>query len=119
MRRRRHYELEPDVPAWEAHNWIAYGDPRIKCRRYQMSVTPDDGRGHTELEIWVIHCGHPTAVWPYYGEAYFADTMFLGPTGRGFQYLDDAKDALWTAYYRHVEAGGDPGYPMKIPSPFG
>lgn len=41
----------------------------------------------------VIHCGHPTALWPYYivrpdGE------MILAPSNHGFQHVADAKKAV-------------------------
>jgi hypothetical protein len=38
----------------------------------------------------VIHCGHPTALWPYYIVTPAGETV-LAPSGRGFRYLAVAK----------------------------
>jgi hypothetical protein len=40
----------------------------------------------------VRHCGHPTALWPYYGETPDG-RMILAPSGRGFPTLNDAQAA--------------------------
>lgn len=42
---------------------------------------------------WVTHCGHPTALWPYYGVSPNG-TMLLAPNGRGFRHLREAKAAV-------------------------
>ena len=41
----------------------------------------------------VRHCGHPTALWPYYGVRPDG-TMILSSSGRGFTRLDEAKQAV-------------------------
>ena len=38
----------------------------------------------------VIHCGHPTALWPYYIVTPTGETVFA-PNGRGFKHLAAAK----------------------------
>jgi hypothetical protein len=40
----------------------------------------------------VLHCGHPTALWPYYGLKPDG-RMILAPNGRGFRFLKDALSA--------------------------
>jgi hypothetical protein len=44
---------------------------------------------------WLVrHCGHPTALWPYYGVPPGGGDMLLAPNGRGFQKLVHAQDAV-------------------------
>ena len=39
--------------------WHAYGDSKHKCsRRHHLAPSP----------YWIIHCGHPTAHYPWYIE---------------------------------------------------
>jgi len=65
--------------------WIRYGTrPGVRYR-------------YGQTDYWVVHCGHPTALWPYYGQAPDGQ-MILTPTGRGFQYLKDAKAAVEAVY---------------------
>jgi hypothetical protein len=43
---------------------------------------------------WVVHhCGHPTAIWPYYGVSP-EGRMLLAPNGRAFGLLLDAQEAV-------------------------
>ncbi len=102
MIRRMSHDMIPEeelakLPRMTSENWTAYGDPAIKGRRYRLAIA-DVG----DVDVWVLHCGHPTALWPYYIEAFFADKMILAPNGSGFQYLRDAKLAAWKAYWEHV-----------------
>lgn len=60
----------------------------MKWERY--GVRPGVRYELTGTGWWVIHCGHPTALWPYYVESP-AGEMILAPSGRGFQFLKDAK----------------------------
>jgi hypothetical protein len=41
----------------------------------------------------IRHCGHPTALWPYYGTTPGGETI-LAPNGRGFGHLADAQAAM-------------------------
>jgi hypothetical protein len=41
----------------------------------------------------VRHCGHPTALWPYYGQTPRTD-LLTAPNGRGFQTLNQAQAAV-------------------------
>jgi hypothetical protein len=44
---------------------------------------------------WVVrHCGHPTALWPYYGVPPGGGEMLLAPSGHGFQTLALAQAAV-------------------------
>ena len=58
-------------------------------RHYQLIV-----RGE-ETDIYVHHCGHPTAIWPYYinRSADGRGTMILAPNGHGFMTLKEAQEA--------------------------
>ena len=43
---------------------------------------------------WLVrHCGHPTALWPYYGISPSGE-MFLAPNGHGFRRLALAQKAV-------------------------
>ncbi len=43
---------------------------------------------------WIVkHCGHPTALWPYYGLSPDGE-MLVSPNGRGFQLLVLAQEAV-------------------------
>lgn len=42
---------------------------------------------------WVRHCGHPTALWPYYGHSP-EGRILLSPNGRAFRLLVDAQEAV-------------------------
>ncbi len=81
------------LPPMAKTNWTAYGHAPTKGRRYQLNV---DGE---ELQVWVIHCGHPTALWPYYIEAFFQEGIIVSPNGHGFTYLEDAKLGAWKAFW--------------------
>lgn len=58
-------------------------------RHYQLIVRAE------ETDIYVHHCGHPTAIWPYYisrsddGKG----PMILAPNGHGFMTLKEAQEA--------------------------
>ena len=41
----------------------------------------------------IHHCGHPTALWPYYGHTP-AGKMIIAPNGRAFAHLADAQAAM-------------------------
>ena len=63
-------------------------------RHYQLMVR---GEG---MDIYVHHCGHPTAIWPYYisRNADGKGPMILAPNGHGFMWLKAAQEAavaLW------------------------
>jgi hypothetical protein len=67
--------------------WRAWGTR--PGRHYQLSVQGQD------TDIYVHHCGHPTAIWPYYisrsedGKG----PMILASNGHGFMTLKDAQEA--------------------------
>src|SRR5574340_761229 len=64
--------------------WQATGS---KCsRRYTLFV---DGR---LAGVRVCHCGHPTALWPYYIETADTEWIFIAPTGRAFHDVATAKE---------------------------
>lgn len=44
-------------------------------------------------DYFVRHCGHPTALWPYYGLRPDG-SMILAPNGRAFRLLADAQAAV-------------------------
>lgn len=53
------------------------------------------GAIHVHESGWkVIHCGHPTANWPYYTESPDGKESRIGLNGRGFRYLVEAKKAV-------------------------
>ncbi len=85
------------LPKMTSENWTASGPVATKGRRYRLAIA-DIG----DVDVFVVHCGHPTALWPYYIEASFSPTIILAPNGKGFQYLRDAKLAAWKAYWEHV-----------------
>ena len=41
----------------------------------------------------VLHCGHPTALWPYYGVSPSGETL-LAPNGYAFRLLVLAQEAV-------------------------
>jgi hypothetical protein len=49
----------------------------------------------------VRHCGHPTALWPYYGQTPRTD-LLLASNGHGFRTLNQAQAAV------EAEALGQP-----------
>jgi len=50
-----------------------------------------------ESDYWVIHCGHPTAHFPYYGQVPSGERI-VAPNGRGFQTLFAAQAAVLDHY---------------------
>jgi hypothetical protein len=52
------------------------------------------GYWHLDIGGWVHHCGHPTALWPYYGETRHGRSI-VAPSGRGFRLLLDAQIAVF------------------------
>lgn len=68
-------------------SWIAWGTK--PARHYQLV------RAGSPVDVFVHHCGHPTAIWPYYitRDADGRGDMTLAPNGRGFRLLTDAKAA--------------------------
>jgi hypothetical protein len=70
--------------------WRAWGTR--PGRHYQLIVLGQ------EADVYVHHCGHPTAIWPYYisrtedGKG----PMTLAPNGHGFMTLKEAQEAALT-----------------------
>lgn len=72
--------------------WRAWG--MRPGRHYQLLSHDED------TNVYVQHCGHPTALWPYYISRH-ADgkgPMTLAPNGHGFMSLKDAKEATIQLY---------------------
>jgi hypothetical protein len=75
--------------------WRAWGSR--PGRHYQLLFV---GEG---TNVYVHHCGHPTAIYPYYisrredGQG----PMTLAPNGHGFMSLNAAKEAA----FRHLQIG--------------
>ncbi len=63
-------------------------------RHYQLLVHGED------TNVYVHHCGHPTAVWPYYisRSADGKGPMTLAPNGHGFMLLKVAREAAIELY---------------------
>ena len=59
--------------------WVAYGNR--PGRRYE----------YLESGWWVLHCGHPTALYPYYAETPEGKMILHPQTKRGFTLLVDAQ----------------------------
>ncbi len=53
----------------------------------------------------VRRCGHPTALWPYYGLPLGGGKMVLSPNGRAFQFLEDAQIAVEDLIHKERQAG--------------
>ncbi len=70
-----------------AITWRAWG--RRPGRHYQLVLY---GR---ETDVYIHHCGHPTALWPYFitRDAEARGPMTLAPNGRGFRTLKAAQEA--------------------------
>ena len=49
----------------------------------------------------VRHCGHPTALWPYYGQTPRTD-LLIAPNGRGLRTLNQAQLAVEADYLDHL-----------------
>jgi len=66
--------------------WRAWGTR--PGRHYQLILFERD------TNIYIHHCGHPTALWPYYitHDAEGAGPMTLAPNGHGFRTLALAKE---------------------------
>lgn len=75
-------------------------------------------RGHKKRDGWsktrpgewvhvsgwcVRHCGHPTALWPYYGIPAGGGPMELSPSGYAFSTLNEAQEAMEERAGQHVE----------------
>lgn len=77
-----------------------YGvNPTMKWKRFPGVYGGTCGCMH-KLEgtkFQVRHCGHPTALWPWYGLRPDG-SMILAPNGRAFQFLQDAKAATEAEY---------------------
>jgi hypothetical protein len=44
---------------------------------------------------WIVrHCGHPTALWPYYGLPPGGGHLLIAPNGRAFRLLAQAQQAV-------------------------
>jgi hypothetical protein len=75
--------------------WYRYGPA---CgRRYQLQI------GGESAGLTIIHCGHPTANWPYYIEAEWLTEIVVMPNGRGFPRLAPAKEAALALYHKRGE----------------
>ncbi len=74
--------------------WKAWG--MRPGRHYQLLYLGE------ETDVYVHHCGHPTALWPYYitRTECGRGPMTLAPNGHGFQCLVDAKKAAIQLYLR-------------------
>lgn len=72
----------------------------LKGARYELVVVDLVYQVRVEYPtgVWVVHCGHPTALWPYYGILPWTDRILVSPSGRGFRHLQDAKDAALEAW---------------------
>lgn len=74
---------------------------------------------HVESDWFVKHCGHPTASWPYYGLAPDTERMIVGPNGRGFRTLAQAKAAvqflLDNRHARETYLNPDEKTPYRVP----
>jgi hypothetical protein len=67
---------------------------RATYRRRPGWTKAQEGRWDYRATIYrVRHCGHPTSLWPYYGEAPDG-RMILTPSGRGFRTLNAAQAAV-------------------------
>jgi hypothetical protein len=83
-----------DMPMARESNftWRAWG---IRPGRHYQLLFLDEG-----TNVYVHHCGHPTAIYPYYvsrredGKG----PMTLAPNGYGFMSLKDAKEAAFQLY---------------------
>jgi hypothetical protein len=65
---------------------------------------------HVESGFIVMHCGHPTALWPY-AILRPAGPAVIGPNGRGFQFLRDARAAAELIARGELPTSpGPPGY---------
>ena len=74
--------------------WRAWG---VKPgRHYQLLFVGE------ETDVYVHHCGHPTAIWPYFicRNADGKGPMILAPNGHGFMSLNDAKEAALALYLK-------------------
>lgn len=66
--------------------------------RPQYEYTLCDQAG--PLPVVVRHCGHPTALWPYYIEAH--GRMVVAPNGRGFRHVVDARQAAVLLHHKET-----------------
>jgi hypothetical protein len=72
--------------------WRAWG---IRPGRHYQLLFLDEG-----TNVYVHHCGHPTAIYPYYVSRHEdgKGPMILAPNGHGFMSLKDAKEAAFQLY---------------------
>lgn len=57
----------------------------------------------------IIHCGHPTALWPYYiqpPDGFGDHHMAIAPNNKAFQYLADAQAAARLLHCGDLVMGG-------------
>lgn len=84
------------------NNWQQvreYGGPARRARpEWQRQAGPSGGTCgsvHTHRSGWIIeHCGHPTALWPYYITDPDGRPHIDPVTGRAFRNLASAKARL-------------------------
>lgn len=86
----------------DSTTWRAWGVR--PGRHYQLIVHGE------QTNIYVHHCGHPTAIWPYYisRRADGKGPMILAPNGHGFMTLKAAQEAalaLWERGRKNDERG--------------
>jgi hypothetical protein len=72
-----------------------------------MSRVHSTSWDHRVAGYRVRHCGHPTALWPYYGQTPRTD-LLIAPNGRGFHTLNAAQEAVEADYFDHLEGGAVP-----------
>lgn len=79
--------------------WRAWG--MRPGRHYQLLFIGE------ETDVYVHHCGHPTAIWPYCisRNADGKGPMTLAPNGHGFMLLADAKNAALELYLSESRRG--------------
>jgi hypothetical protein len=80
----------------------------------RASYKPRLGWTKVESGLWdfrvagyrVRYCGHPTALWPYYGQTPRTG-LLIAPNGRGFRTLNQAQAAVEAEYLeQHWPQGG-------------
>lgn len=86
------------------YGWTSLGTPGQKIgARYR----------HDASGWEVRHCGHPTALYPYYAvDPAHPDEMTLAPAGTAFRLLGDACAAVEAVVdgEAHTDAGGNRGH---------
>jgi hypothetical protein len=92
----RERSMRDDGRKPNASRWIDLGGSG-KFKTWQLAGT----------RFYVKHCGHPTALWPWYGlrpDGTMITSGWLGERGYAFRYLDDAKVATELAHAGELAA---------------